>query len=430
MLVEQQRHAEALEHLLIAVESPTTGNRRTLYSMIGRCLANLGDVDESMRYLDRALSIEKQRQDRPGSYAILAEGLMDQGLFEAAEDVLQRAVEVDPQHIGALQMRAELARKRGRLAEAEAGYRKVLAIDDGHGLARAGLGTVLFRQKRFAQALEHLRLAVELPGTDEVRDALHLFMGQSAGELGRLEEAEAHLAHAIAAMPDNVLTLLALADLRARQGRDDEAFTYRRRVRAMHPDDPMLAHRIAESFRKEGHIDEAIATYEKAIELDPGNAPARAGLGIALYQRGHFRAAVDSMTRALEMRPDLPYAVSLRLYSGHSLRELGNIPGARAQYELAVEVDAGNRDALNHLAVSLLELKRYEEAHRRYVELGKIDPDNAVAHADHGEVLHRLGRHEEALASVQRALELDPELKQAHILRQEVRKALGLRDAP
>ncbi|MYJ76057.1 MAG: tetratricopeptide repeat protein, partial [Gammaproteobacteria bacterium] len=165
----------------------------------------------------------EQRPDAPKPYSVLGKLLVEQGRFEEADDVLQRAIGIDPAHRDALQNWAELARKVGRPAEAEARYRKVLAIDPEYGLAHAGLGTLLFRQKRHAEALDHLRMAVELPGSDETRGALYLFMGQSAGELGHLEEAEAHLERAIAAMPDNVVTLLAMADLRIRQGRAGEA---------------------------------------------------------------------------------------------------------------------------------------------------------------------------------------------------------------
>lgn len=429
VLFGQKRYAEALDHLRIAVESPVTVDTRgPLYLLMGRSAKELGYGDESEAHLERALAAisvdEEERPDTPELYAILAQAFIDQGRFEEAGAALQEAVEADPTHPGALQMSAELARKRGHLAEAETRYRKVLAIDEEHGLAHAGLGTVLFRQKRYAEALNHLSLAVESRATADTRGALYLYMGQSAGELGHLEEAEEHLERAVAAMPDNVLTLLAMGELRVRQGRTDEAEGFRHRARELRPDDPTLRHMIAEALRKEGQLDEAIAIYEEALEIDPGNAPVHAGLGIALYQRGRFRAAVDSMARALDLMPDLPYAVSLRLFSGHSLRELGDIPAASGQYELAVEVAPGNREALNHLTTSLLELKRYEEAHERYLELIELDPESAVAHSSHGVVLHHLGRNEEAIASFQRALELDPALEQAQTALEGARNAL------
>lgn len=432
VLFEQKRYAEALDHLRIAVEWPTTvDSRDVLYLLMGRSAKELGYLDESEEYLARvpaAITAEEQRPETPKPSLVLAQAFIDQGRFEDAEAALQEVVEVDPEHPGAMQMWAEVAQRRGRLAEAEARYRKVLETDEGHGLAHAGLGTVLFRQRRNAEALDHLRLAVESPATADTRGMLYLLMGQAAGELGHLEEADAHLESAIAAMPDNVLTFLAMADLRTRQGREDEADAYRHRARAIRPHDPNLLRMIAESLRNEGRIDEAITVYEEALEIDARNALVHAGLGIALYQRGRFRAAVDSMTRALELRPDLPYAVSLRLFSGHSLRELGDIPAASGQYELAVEIEPGNREALNHLAMSLFELKRYEEAHERYLELVELDPDGAVAHSNRGLVLHRLGRNEEAIASIQRALELDPALEQAHTALAEARSALGLID--
>ena len=429
VLFRQKRYAAALDHLRRAVESPAIGIRGPLYVLMGRSAAELGYGDESDAYLDRAFSVIKEEpQDAPQLYAMLADALMDQGRLETAEAALREAIEVDPGHRGALRNLGELARRRGQFAEAESRFRQVLGIDGGDGLAHAGLGTVLFRQQRFAEALDHLRLAVDLPGTEETRGPLYLFMGQSAGELGHLEESEAHLKAAMADMPENVLTLLAMAELRNRQGRVDEAATYRRRARDMRPDDPMFLHRIAESLRNEGQIEKAIPLYEEALEMDAGNAPVRAGLGIALYQSGRFRAAVDSMTRALELRPDLPYAASLRLYSGHALRELGDIPAASEQYQLAVEVEPANRMALNHLAMSLAALKRYEEAHGRYLELAELDPDNAEALANHSAVLHSLGRNEEALARIQRALDLDPTLQQAQVLREEVRRAMALAD--
>ncbi|MDE0420331.1 MAG: tetratricopeptide repeat protein [Gammaproteobacteria bacterium] len=433
VLFEQRRYGEALDHLRIAVESPTTVDTRgTLYLLMSRSARDLGYLDESKAHLERALAAisvaGEQRPDTPGFYTILGQAFMEQGRFDEAAAALQQAIEADPEHVDAMQMWAELARKRGRLAEAETRYREALAMDEGHGLAHAGLGTVLFRQGRYAEALDHLSLAVESPATAETLGALYLYLGQSAAALGHLAEAEAHLERAVAEIPDNMLTLLAMGDLRVRQGRAEEAEAFRHRVRELHPDDPTLRHMIAESLRKEGQVDEAIAIYEEALEIDPRNAPAHAGLGIALYQRARFRPAVDSMIRALDIQPGLPYALSLRLFSGHSLRELGDIPAASRQYELAIEIEPENREALNHLAASLFELKRYEEAHERYLQLIELDPDNPVAHSSHGVVLHHLGRNEEALASVERALELDPALEQAHKAREVVRKALGFTD--
>ena len=344
VLFEQKRYAEALDHLGTAVESPATlGTRAVYYLLMGRSAGVLGNLDEAEVHLGQAIAAIRAggeaSADTPGLNAMLGQTFIEQGRFDEAGAVLQEAIELDPQHPGALRSLGELARRRGHLAEAEARFGEVLAIDAGDGLAHAGLGTVLFRQKRYAEALDHLGLAVESPATADTRGALHLYMGQSAGELGRLEEAEAHLERAVAAMPDNVLTLLAMGELRVRQGRAEEAEALRRRAREMHPDDPTLRHMIAESLRTEGQVDKAIAVYEEALEIDPGNAPVHAGLGIALYQLGRFRAAVASMTRALDLRPDLPYAVSLRLLSGHSLRELGDIPAAIEQYELVLELD-------------------------------------------------------------------------------------------
>ena len=125
----------------IVSHNPTA---RSAHYNLAVALLDAGRIEEDLAATRIA---REQRPDAPGPYATLGRALMEQGRLDEAAEALQRAIEVDPEHVGALQLWAELARKRGRIAEAEIRYREVLAIDQDHGLAHAGLGTVLFRQK-------------------------------------------------------------------------------------------------------------------------------------------------------------------------------------------------------------------------------------------------------------------------------------------
>jgi len=391
---------------------------------------NLGSALISANRVEEGLAASRiaaeQRPDTPGPFANIGRALQSQGRHDEAEEYLRRALEVDPKHLSALQNMAESYRKQGLGEEAVEAYGRVLAIDADYALAHAGLGHTLFTLGHFEDALESMGRALELYPELSMAGALHLHMGRAAMELGRFDRAQAHLDRALRMLPESAEPLLELANLRSRQGRREDAELYRNRALGLHADSPKALHTIAEALRKDGRLDDAIAAYRQVIEIDPENAPGHAGLGIAQYEANDHEVAIRTMTRALELDPGLGVAPSLRLFIGHSLRELGRIDEADAQYALVLELEPGNRDALDHLAMSLFGQKRFDEALEIYRTLAEVQPESATTHSNMGAVLHHLGRNEEALVSIQRALAIDPDHELANVGLREVRKALDV----
>ena len=399
-------------------------NARDAHLNLGSALLGADRVEEG---LEASRIAAAQRPDTAGPLANIGRGLLAQERFTDAEQTLVRALALEPRDLAALQNLAEVRRRLGRVEEAEAGYRAVLAIDSDYALAHAGLGHMLAAGGRHEEGLEHLTRAVTLQPGLSIAPALYLQMAIAARELGRLDDAEAHLLRAIALRPQDRGPRLELAVLYALQGRHAEAEAQRRKAREAIAGDPAALHTYAESLRKEQRLEEAIATYEEALAATPDFAPAHAGLGLALYQAKHYSEAVETMAQALELDPGLAVAASLRVFSGHALRELGRRAEADAQYQLALDLAPRNVDALDYLAISLFSQERYEEALRHYRTLVQINTTSAVTHSNLGAVLHHLGRNEEALASVERALVLDPDLELALVGRAAIRQALGER---
>ena len=394
---------------------------RDAHLNLGSALLEADRVEEG---LAASRIAAEQRPDTPGPYANLGRALQAQGKHEEAEKNLRRALEIDPKHLSALQNLAESYRKQRWAEEAIEAYGKVLAIDADYALAHAGLGHTLFTLGRHQDALASMGRALEIHPELSMAGALHLHMGRAALELERFDLAEDHLERAFGLLPNSAEPLLDLAELRARQGRGDDAEDYRHRAREMFGGNPEALHNVAESLRKEGRLDEAIATYLQVIEIDPESAPGHAGLGIAYYQTENNEVAIDTMTRALELDPDLAVAPTLRVFIGHSMRALGRGEEADSQYELALEIDPRNAEALDHLAMSRFGQKRFEEALELYRTLAQVQPDSAATHSNLGAVLHHLGRNDEAMESIERALAIDPDHELANIGRREVQKAL------
>ena len=128
---------------------------------------------------------------------------------------------------------------------------------------------------------------------------------------------------------------------------------------------------------------EARAMLERALAIDPGLAQAYAYLAICLRHR-----------------------VSQRLERPHGERSGTGAWRWRARRARSTPFEAISHHAL---AVTLMWLRRLDEAEsaaRRAIEL---DPNSSRSHGALGNVLHFAGRHEQALESLEQALRLDPE---------------------
>jgi hypothetical protein len=111
----------------------------------------------------------------------LAEQMARSGDTEKAMALFRRIVEQNPDDIEARLWIARLALRMGRVADAEAGFRSVLAGHPGHVDAMAGLGMTLKRKGEWQQALTLLSAArVRSPRDPDIVDAIEA-MARAAG---------------------------------------------------------------------------------------------------------------------------------------------------------------------------------------------------------------------------------------------------------
>jgi protein O-GlcNAc transferase len=256
----------------------------------------------------------------------------------------------------------------GRIAEAEAIYRAVLARDPREFDALHLLGLIRYQQGRPREAHDLLSRAIKL--RPRSAQALSIFMATLLA-LGRLEEALAACDRLIAMDAGSLEVLYTRAVVLVRLRRFDEALTAFDRLLARH----------------RGCVD---ALFER------GNL-------LAVLSR--FTEAVASYEAVLEKAPAHLGALTNR---GNALARLGRHTHALACYDQLLVMMPGDANALSNRGVALRELGRYEEAMVSCERALKIDPNFVAAWITRGNVLIKLGRHEEALESFERAIAIDP----------------------
>lgn len=195
--------------------------------------------------------------------------------------------------------------QQGREADAEACFRRALAVDDSPPPINEhfNLGVLATRRGRFEEAIEELRVAESLrpyhPGTVEQ-------IGAVLASLGRYDEAERELERALAMRPDAGVAASAhnnLGAIRARQGDLPGAFERYRRAVELTPTNPALLANLASALVRLERFDEAVAVYRRGLRLVPASATMHADMGFALWCAGRRDEAAEALREALRIDP-------------------------------------------------------------------------------------------------------------------------------
>jgi tetratricopeptide (TPR) repeat protein len=173
---------------------------------------------------------------------------------------------------------------------------------------------------------------MEQPGIKQARE------GQELLEAGKMEEARAKFAEAVAAKPDIYVAWLALGDIDQKAGKNDEALVaaekclavkpefpqclalamnaaqakgdkeayakYGERYKAANPTDPTLYYNEAVSYLNKGDFAAAKPKLEQALQADPNYADALYQLGVTYSSLGEYSKGKETLEKFLKVAPN------------------------------------------------------------------------------------------------------------------------------
>jgi Flp pilus assembly protein TadD len=194
--------------------------------------------------------------------------------------------------------KAKATALEGRLPEAIALYREVVATYPAHVRARNNLGVLLDQTGSHEAALEHFYAAV---GLEPENAELLTNFGAALAASGQYGEAEAQLRKAARIDPGGLDVRANLGILYFRRGLYAECEAELRWV-CDHDKEHALAHFYrGEALNRLGKVDEALEMLERAVVLQPAKARIYYLLGI-LYDRKNLpREAAPMYRRAREL---------------------------------------------------------------------------------------------------------------------------------
>jgi predicted O-linked N-acetylglucosamine transferase (SPINDLY family) len=296
----------------------------------------------------------------------------------------------------------------GRLPEAEAAYRQVLAAQPANADALHGLGVMAAQVGRFDLATDLIGRAIRHNARNP---AFFTDLGAALHEQNRLDEAAAAYRSAIAHRPNQPEPHVDLGNILLTQGKPAEAeAAYRQSIR-IRPTEATSHANLGVALQRQGKLAEAVSAYRRAAELNPDYAEAQANLGGALLAQGERDAAAEAYRRALALRPGYPEAHS---YLGVALLELGRLDQSIAAHRQAVALAPDNAELQSNFGSALLAQGRPQEAEAAFQRAIAVRPDHAVAHGNLGNALRDQGRLDAAVSAYHRAIALWPDHAVAH----------------
>jgi predicted O-linked N-acetylglucosamine transferase (SPINDLY family) len=264
---------------------------------------------------------------------------------------------------------AVACQRLGLLAEARAGYKKVLKKSPNHFHALHLLGMAEHQNGNAEVAARLLRRALLV---DPKSAAVHSDLSLVHVALRRLDEA--------LACCDNAIALEA-----------DFANAHYNRGNAL-----LGLNRFTE----------AVSSYDQAIAINPHHVDALNNRGNALHGLGRFADAIASYDRALALKPDHVPALANR---GAAFKDLRQAEQAIADFDRALALAPDHAVAWTNRGGCLLTLLRGEEALASYDRALSIDPKLPEAWLGRANILLLTNRVDEALAACRNALAIRPD---------------------
>jgi tetratricopeptide (TPR) repeat protein len=341
-----------------------------------------------------------------------AAALVNKGQYAAAIPEWKKALEMQPDDVGAHFNFGETLMRAGKTEDGIAQLEESIRLNPDFAEARNNLGVALGRLGRNQESENQLRLAIqENPAYAEA----HHNLGSTLLVENRLAEARQEFTKALELKPDFTDARISLGRALLAEGQSGEAAGVFREAIAMDPHNPNAYLALGQLQAGKDDFEAAAAQFHKALEIDPGNAEAEADLGHALVLSGSIDEAIPHLRRALELAPQNG---QIDLALGIALAKKGQLDDATGLFQKALDLMPDSADAQYNLGKALVLKGRTAEGLDHWRQALRLQPDHLQVLNDLAWVLatsrdNRLRDGHQALALAQHAVQLTSEQEPA-----------------
>lgn len=319
----------------------------------------------------------------------------------------------------------EKALTQGRYDEAAQAYEKLRELAPNMAEAHARLGLIYFQQGRFEQSVTSLRQAIKLKPTLPNTD---LLLAMALSELGRFQEALPALEKGFKRATDPALKRASGLQLQRAYtglGQDDKAVEVALELTRLYPKDPEVLYHAGRLFANYAYL-----STVKLAEVAPGSLWLHLAAGEANESQGRFDAAIQEYREVLSLQPHrsgVHYRIGRALLAcaKQSTEDTVSEPEALKEFEQELQLDPTNANAAYEAGEIHRKSARFDRALDLFLQAVKYYPDFEEALVALGRTLLSLGKAEASLAPLGRSVALNAANEVSWFQLAQAHRALG-----
>ncbi|MGA8441232.1 MAG: tetratricopeptide repeat protein [Candidatus Sulfotelmatobacter sp.] len=302
-------------------------------------------------------------------------------------------------------------------------FRAIVALDPNNVDARGNLGTLLFFQGDYTNAIPQLHSALKLRPTLWKTQSL---LGIAEKRTGDISRARGDLEKAFPNVQEEKIRIetgMELIEIDSGTGDLDKAAAIVSELRKLEPTSEALlytAYRIYSDLANESLLSLSV--------VDPNSARMQQAMAHELAKRGSTAEAIEHYRAALKIDPKLP---GLHFELADMLRTSSTAGGweeAEKEYKAALGANPFDEQSECKLGDIAFQRSDFKEAFERYNRAVKLQPDDSEANIGLAKLLMAMDQPQKAEPLLEHAIQLDPTSALAHfrlstVYRQEGRTA-------
>ena len=346
MLLMAAEYYQEAETALLDAEALAPGDMRWPY-YLAHLYRMRGDAAKSAAAFERAVN---DKPDYAPALVWLGNAYLDQGRPEAAEPLFSKALMLAPNMAAALFGRGRAALARRDYPAAIADLEQALAADPG------------------ATAV-HYPLALAYRGAGQIDKAQAHLQLQASGQVTPPDPVMQEVDSAI----ESPVAYELRAEHALQAGQWDAAIEALNKGLAIDPAVPALRHKLGTALAMKGDTRGALSAFQETIRRSPDFVKAYYSLALLYEGGGQIDRAADEFSRALNVDPNY---VEARLQLAQLLRHTGRAAAAIPHFEKVLQLDPRVAAARYGYAMSLVQLRRYQQARDVLVEGTRLNADH------------------------------------------------------
>jgi len=422
-----------VESLWRELAAAAKGGSALAEEALGRIAFGRGDTARAEQHLKRAVEIDPTRDGARQQLALVYQSEARYGEALAQLEIEWERLR-DPRIAEAI-VRIDLL--AGRLMEART---FVDRLDDENGALerrlQVGALRLAARQPEVALGIAEALLASTEASVAGESPAARLLAADALAQLGRTDEAIAHLRKVAPTVRDAAVVQVRLGRLLRDTGRFREALEALGRALAasasptpapspspsgavaLTDDGESLYDVIARVQEDAGDRAGAVARLEAALAERPQAAEVQLALARTYQRDGQWEHAVELAQRVLKREPDHVAALTVvgALYSERGVR----LDEARRHFERALALAPGDGAIVDALGSLCLKQGKLDEAERLLVRADRLRPEDPAIQEHLGQLYVRRADRARALEAYRRALTRHPDPRTQKSLEQQI----------